>query len=228
MKKYFITGLIILLPLALTLAIVNWVFNLLTAPFVGVIRSIFHRYDLLENGFLFLSADQVQLFLSKLIILGLLFSFTIFLGMVTRWFFFRYLIRFWDMLVARIPLISTIYKTFQDVVNTIFTSKDKSFKQVVMVPFPDANTRSIGLVTRDDLPTFRGPAGVKTVAVFVPTTPNPTSGFLVMYPESDLIYLDMTIESALKYIISCGVIGTAFKSISKEEAALLAKAEKPS
>lgn len=217
MKKYFITGLIILLPLALTLAIISWVFNLLTAPFVGAIRSVFYRYGIAESGFLFLSADQAQLFLSKLVILGLLVSFTIFLGMITRWFLFHYILQFWDMLVSRIPLISTVYKTLQDVVNTIFTSSDKSFKQVVLVPFPDAKTHTIGLVTRDDLPSFRAPDSVRTIAVFVPTTPNPTSGFLVMYKETDLIYLDMSIESALKYIISCGVIGTPFRSLSKEE-----------
>ncbi len=228
MKKYFITGLIILLPLALTLAIVNWVFNLLTMPFVEIIRSIFHRYDLLERNFLFLSADQVQLFLSKLIILALLFFFTVGLGMVTRWFFFRYLLRFWDLLVARIPLIRTVYKTFQDVINTIFASKDNSFKQVVMVPFPNPETFSIGLVTRNDLPTFRNPdEKERTLAVFVPTTPNPTSGFLVMFLEKDIIYLDMSVESAMKYIISCGVIGTQFKSISKEEAGRLAQLKEP-
>lgn len=223
MKKYFVTGLVILLPLALTVAIVVWVFNLLTEPFVGVIRSLFAHYHVLDNGFLFLNATLVQELLSKIIILALLFFFTVFLGTVARLFFFNSLMKIWDYLIHKIPLISTIYKTCQDVINTIFTSNSNSFKQVVMVPFPNKETRTIGLVTRDDLPSFIEGSDDKNIAVFVPTTPNPTSGFLVMFKEKDLIYLDMPIESAFKYIISCGVIATPFKNISKEEALVLSE-----
>jgi len=221
MKKYFVTGLVILLPLALTIAIVFWVFNLLTEPFVDAMKVIFTHYDLLQNGFLFLKASQIQQILSKIIILILLFSFTVFLGVLTRLFFFSYLMNTWNYLIDRIPLIRSIYKTCQDVINTIFTSNNNSFKQVVMVPFPNANTFAIGLVTRDDLPSFKEGDDRRNIAVFVPTTPNPTSGFLVIFKEDDLIYLDMPIESAFKYIISCGVIATPFKNISKEEALLL-------
>lgn len=92
-----------------------------------------------------------------------------------------------------------------------------------MVPFPNAQTYTIGLVTRDDLPAFKTGDTEKNIAVFVPTTPNPTSGFLVIFKENDLIYLDMTIESAFKYIISCGVIATPFKNITKEEALVLSQ-----
>lgn len=225
MKKYFITGLIILLPLALTVAIILWFFNLLTDPFAGVIRGIFTHYGLLEQGFMFLSASQVQFFLSKLIILAFLFFFTLLLGTLARLFFFNYLMKWWDKLIHRIPLVRSIYKTSQDVINTIFASNKNSFKQVVMVPFPNAATYTIGLVTRDDLPSFEENKDVKRVAVFVPTTPNPTSGFLVLFKDQDIIYLDMPVENAFKYIISCGVIATPFKNISKEEALLLSEKE---
>ncbi len=223
MKKYFVTGLIILLPLALTIAIVLFVFNLLTEPFVGAIKSMFSHYSVLQNGFLFLNASQVQQILSQIIILALLFGFTIFLGTIARLFFFSYLLNTWNYLINRIPLIRSIYKTCQDVINTIFTSNNNSFKQVVMVPFPNTSTYTIGLVTRDDLPSFKPNDESKNIAVFVPTTPNPTSGFLVIFKEADLIYLDMPIENAFKYIISCGVIATPFKNISKEEALLLSE-----
>lgn len=223
MKKYFVTGLVILLPLALTLAIVLWVFNLLTEPFVGAISALFSHYHLLENGFLFLKASQIQLIISKIIILALLFFFTVFLGTIARLFFFSYLMNTWNYLIQRIPLIRSVYKTCQDVINTIFTSSNNSFKQVVMVPFPNTSTYTIGLVTRDDLPSFKANDTSKNIAVFVPTTPNPTSGFLVIFKEADLIYLDMPVESAFKYIISCGVIAAPFKNISKDEAVLLAE-----
>jgi uncharacterized membrane protein len=223
MKKYFVTGLVILLPLALTIAIVLWVFNLLTEPFVGAMQGIFSHYNLLQDGFLFLKASQIQQILSQIIILALLFSFTVFLGTIARLFFFSYLINTWNYLINRIPLIRSIYKTCQDVINTIFTSNNNSFKQVVMVPFPNATTYTIGLVTRDDIPPFKTGSSENHIAVFVPTTPNPTSGFLVMFKQSDLIYLDMPVENAFKYIISCGVISTPFKNISKEEAMLLSE-----
>lgn len=207
MKKYLITGLVIMLPLALTLVIVAFIFNLLTEPFVGIVKAILDYYNILENGFLFLSAGQLQKYTSQLIIIALLFFFTAGLGWLARWFFINYLIGFWDDVLHRIPLISRIYKTCQDIIQTLFKSQTKSFKQVVMVPFPSHENQVIGLVSRDDLPAFKQNEK-PLVAVFVPTTPNPTSGFLVMYEEKDLVYLDMSVEDALKYVISCGMIAS--------------------
>jgi len=220
MKRYFITGLIILLPLALTLAIVIFLVDLLTDPFMGFVQGIFDRYQLFQNGFLFLSSGQVKQSVSQILILVGLFFLTVLLGVLARWFFFHYLIQIWDFVLHRIPFIRTIYKTSQDVIHTIFKTDAQSFKRVVLVPFPNANTRGIGLVTRDNLPAVEKDSKEKLVAVFVPTTPNPTSGFLMMYNPKDLIYLDMKVEDAFKYIISCGVILTPFKTLKiKEEVA---------
>lgn len=208
-KTYLITGLVILLPLALTITIFSFFFNLLTEPFVGIVRAVFGRYNLLDKGFLFLSAEDLQNYVSKLIIILFLFAFTVSLGYVTRWFFINYLIRFWDRILARIPIISSIYKTCQDIIHTIFRSSANSFKQVVMVPFPAAHTLSIALITNDKLPKIQKD-GEEYTAVFVPTTPNPTSGFLVMYKKSDLIYLDMKVDEAMKFILSCGAVAPHF------------------
>lgn len=87
-----------------------------------------------------------------------------------------------------------------------------------MVPFPDEKTHSIGLVTQEKIPNLGGKREGNLVAVFVPTTPNPTSGFLMMFEEKSLVHLDMTIEDAFKYIISLGVIPSPFREISKERA----------
>lgn len=220
MKKYFITGLVILLPLAVTIAVVVFVFNLLTDPFAGIVAQILDHYDLLEKDFFFASGHQVQYFISKLLILGFLIVFTIALGAIARYFFFRYLIKLWDYLLHRIPIVRTVYKASQDVISTIFTSSTKSFKQVVLVPFPNKEAQSIGLVTQDDLPFFSEKIEEPLVAVFVPTTPNPTSGFLMLYPRSEIVYLDMKVEEAFKYVISCGVIYPSFQIISYEQAKL--------
>lgn len=211
MKKDFITGLIILLPVALTIAIVIFIFNLLTGPFTGIVNGVFEHYNIFENGFLFLSAHQIQNLVAKILILISLFLLTIGLGFIARWFFFHTLIVFAEYVVKRIPIVSPIYKTCKEVIKTIFTSKTKSFKQVVLVPFPQAQTHSIGLVTRESIPSFQGTPYEDSVVVFVPTTPNPTSGFMIMYKKQDLIYLDMKVEEAFKFIISCGVIVPEFK-----------------
>lgn len=209
MKKYFITGLVVLLPITLTLIVIVLIFNLLTEPFLGISTAILGHYGLLETGFLFLSAEQLQIFISQVLTLIFLVLFTLFLGAITRWFFFHSFIRLWENLIHRIPLVSSVYRACQDVIQTIFTSKTTAFKQVVIVAFPNKDSRTLGLVTREVLPGLES-LGPDLVVVFVPTTPNPTSGFLTLVQRTDLIFLDMKVEDAFKYIISCGVIIPSF------------------
>lgn len=217
MKKYFITGLVILLPLALTIAIVVFFFNLLTAPFLGIVKAFFSHYNLMEKSFTFLNSDQLQNLVAQLLILASLFCIAMFLGFIARWFFFKTLIKFAEYLVKRIPLVNTIYQTCQEVIKTLFSSKTKSFKKVVLARFPNPDTFSIGLITQEGIPSLANTSHRDAVAVFIPTTPNPTSGFMIMINPNDLIYLDMKVEDAFKYIISCGVITPSFKTFTKEE-----------
>lgn len=218
MKNYFITGLVILLPVALTLIIVTFLFNLLTRPFEGLMTTLIRSIGLFKSGFLFLTQDQLILYTSKLLIIIFLGALTILLGVLGRWFMLHWLIRAGEALVTKIPLISSIYKTSQDVIQTIFTSQTKSFKQVVLVPYPNDFTHSLGLITREHVEGVSGEHFKDPVAIFIPTTPNPTSGFLLLFERKDIIYVDMTIEEALKYVISCGVIMTPIRPLSKEEA----------
>lgn len=212
MKKYFITGLAVLLPVALTLMVVIFIFNFLTQPFLGISRALLSHYGLLDTGFLFLSAEQVQTFISQILILIVLVAFTILLGAIARWFFIHYLIRLWEYMIHRIPLVSSIYKACQDVINTIFTTQSSAFKQVVLVRFPHADSQAVGLVTCDTLKGLSDAIGPDLVAVFVPTTPNPTSGFLTIFKKEEVIPLDMSIEDAFKFVISCGVIMPPFRA----------------
>lgn len=207
MKRYFITGLVILLPLALTVAILAFFVNLLTDPFMGLTHSILVYFNLIETGFLFFSAAQLQYYASKVLILLFLLGLTVVLGALARWYFFHALIRIWDFTLRRIPFVSTIYKTCQDVINTIFIDQANSFKKVVLAPFPTQQGKSIGFVSCEGNVKYND-AEHKLLTVFVPTTPNPTSGFLLLFPESELIFLDMSVEDAFKYIISCGVVKT--------------------
>lgn len=216
MKKSFITGLIILLPLALTTIIILFLFNLLTDPFAGILNSFIEKTSIFENGFLFFTREQIQYIVSKLLILTSLFFFTVLLGIIARWFFISYLLKYTDALFHKIPFISTVYKTCKDVIDTIFTTSSNAFKQVVLVPFPNPDTYSIGLITKENVPGLSDQKESQMISVFVPTTPNPTSGFLMIYKAKDLIYLDMKVEDALKYTISCGVIPTQFNHMKKE------------
>ena len=215
MKKYFITGLVILLPLALTVAIVSFIFNLLTDPFVGLVKAIFDYNGWFTTGFLFLTTSQTQQLFSQLIIIILLFFVTAGLGFIARLFFFNYILGFWELDLKKIPFIISIYTTCQDVIQTIFTTDSNAFKQVVLVPFPSMNAQAIGLVTSDNLPKL-GSYNEPFVAVFIPTTPNPTSGFLVMFKKTDVVYLDMKVEDAFKYVISCGMIPTSFNPTQRD------------
>lgn len=209
MKKYFITGLVILLPLALTIVIISFVVNLLTAPFIDAVKPVLGHFKLFQNGMLFLSKEQVLQYCSQLFILGLLFLVTIMLGALTRWYVIHYFIRIGEYLLHRIPLINTIYKTCRDIIQTIFTQESRSFKQVALVPFPNPETQSMGFVTREDITDPK--SNKPLIAVFVPTTPNPTSGYLMMFQKQDVNYLDMSVEEAFRYIISCGVIVSKLK-----------------
>ncbi len=199
-KRCFATGLVILLPLAVTIAILAFIINFLTAPFVG-----FFEHFLQDTEF-YIKYQAFVHFLLQIVFLFALFLFTVLLGFLARIVVFKSLLSIYDYFLHRIPIIKTIYKTTQQVIKTIFGSRSRSFKQVVMVPFPTAGGFCIGLVSSPAPGLCEKATGKSLVTVFVPTTPNPTSGYLIMYEEKDVTYIDMKIEEAVKYIISCGVL----------------------
>ena len=203
MKKYLVTGLIILLPAAVTILIVRFFFNLLTEPFVGIVGPLIEKLHLGHAH-----AWMIQL-ISQLLVLMVLILATGLIGMLARWFFIHSLLNFGERLLQRIPLISPVYKTSKDIINTIFSDRSVSFKQVVLAPFPSKTALTIGLVSCEK--------SGDLVAVFIPTTPNPTSGFLAMFKSEDLTYLDLSVEEALKFVISCGVIPVSLNPLSPEQ-----------
>lgn len=200
MKRYFITGLVILLPLAVTIALVTFIINFLTQPFVGVIEQF------LEGQDWYMKYRGLVHVLLQFLLLFTIFFFTVLLGFLARVVVFKSFLSLYDYILHRIPIIKTIYKATQQVIKTIFGTSSRSFKQVVMVPFPTEGAYCIGLVSSPAPGLCEKTIGEPLITVFVPTTPNPTSGFLMMYKEKEVIYLDMKIEDAFKYIISCGVI----------------------
>jgi uncharacterized membrane protein len=213
MKKYFLTGLIILLPLVVTIMVITFLVNFLTQPFIGMVSSVLCHFHIINEGFLFLSPDQLIRYSSQLIIILLLFFVTLGLGFVTRSFFIHSIFKLGDNIIHRIPIIKTVYKTTQDIINTLFASDKNSFKQVVLVPFPRDGIYVLGLVSRESPVECTRKTGEGLVSVLIPTTPNPTTGYLLMYKHEDLIFLEMKPEEAIKYIVSCGVIVPEDRSI---------------
>ena len=130
MKKYFITGLAILLPLTVTVAIIIFLVNFLTKPFMGLVTKFLYHTKIKDVSFLFFTSEQVIQYGSKiLIIIGLLLI-TLFLGYIARWFFIKSLISLSDKILHRIPIINKVYKTTQEIIKTLFITDKNSYNTV--------------------------------------------------------------------------------------------------
>lgn len=206
MKRYFLTGLIILLPVTLTIMILAFIVNFLTKPFRGMVAHFLAQTNLLNKKFLFLTPEQVLRYGSQLIVLVCLFLVILFVGMFARWFFLKWIMDLTERIMHRVPLVNKIYKGVKDIVTHFFGEAKTTFRQVVMVPFAKEGIFVLGLLSREAPKTCSEKANIKLHTVFIPTTPNPTTGFLFMYPEHEIIYIDMKPEDAIKYIVSCGVV----------------------
>ena len=206
MKKSFLTGLIILLPLVLTLAIFGFIVNFLTKPFMGMVAKVLSNWKIANTGFFILSPEQTLRYVSHLIILVCLLLGIVALGMLARWVFFRWILRLGEKILHRLPLINTVYKTTKDIIVHLFNQGKNSFRQVVLVPFPGPDVYAIGLLSEDAPKECSEKIGEEMLSVFVATAPNPATGFVVMYKRKDMIFLDMKPEDAIKYVVSCGVV----------------------
>ena len=118
----------------------------------------------------------------------------------------RRLVAFWESLLARIPLVRTLYSAVKQIMEAVLATDAKSFRKVLLVEYPRKGVWSLAFMTSDDLGEVQDKTIANVISVFIPTTPNPTSGFVLMVPESDVIELDMAVEEGLKMIISMGVV----------------------
>lgn len=217
MKKSFTTGLAILLPAVLTLLIVSFVVNFLTKPFISATESILRYIGLDNYPYLMNGSAPLQILSKTLILLSLIFL-TLGIGFLGRWVFVHYVFKASDYVIHQLPVINKIYKASKDVVQSFVSSTTTPFSQVVFVPFPDENTLSVGLITQEAISIQSELDHPKTMlSVFVPGTPNPAMGFMLMFRREQLIFVDMKVEDAMKFIVSCGVIMSDFSMISTPE-----------
>lgn len=190
MKKYFLTGLLILVPLAITL----WVLNLVVTT---MDQTLLLLPESLRNQFPFNIPGA-----------GMLFTLlTIFLvGVLARNFVGRRLLHWWEALLQRIPIVSNIYTSVKQVSDTLFSPSGQAFRKAVLVQFPRDGMWSVAFVVGDPGEQLEKPLAPNYVTVYVPTAPNPTSGYVLILPPSEVVDLDISIDEALKFVVSMGVV----------------------
>ena len=186
LRNYFVTGVIVLIPIGFTLYLSKFLINF-SAKLVPS--------GLNPNTYLPYSIPGIEIILTIIFI-------TI-IGFLSLSFLGKKFLQIIDDLFKRIPILRTIYSAIGQMTDT-FRNKEGNKKSVVLLEYPRKNIWAVGFATKDNTGEIKSKTNKELVNVFVPTTPNPTSGFLLMIPKEDLIYLDMTFEEASKFIVSAG------------------------
>jgi len=191
-KRWFFTGLILLVPILVTVYL-----------FLAVVRNMDGMLHLIPPAY---QPDQLLGF--HIPGLGVLLTLLVvlFTGIVGASFIGRWFVRLGENIVDRIPLVRSIYGAIKHVLETVLQDNKDAFRRVVLIEYPRPGLFVLAFVTGVDKGEVRHRTGEQMIAVFVPTTPNPTSGFLLYVPEKDAISLDMSVEDGMKCVISAGVI----------------------
>jgi len=191
MKRYLVAGLLVWVPLGVTVIVIKFLVELMDRTLV-LLPQKYHPDTLI--GF---HIPGMGVVLAVIIVLGT--------GIIVANLFGRQLVTLWESILRRIPLVRTIYSSVKQLLETVFSS-GQSFRKVLLVEYPRKGLWTLAFQSS----TTRGEAQAKTgkeiVNVFIPTTPNPTSGFFIMVPKEDVIELDMNVDDGLKMIISAGVM----------------------
>ncbi len=191
LRRYLIAGLLVWIPLAITLWVLALVVELMDQSLL-IVPARFRSDAML--GF---HLPGLGAILTLLILLAT--------GAIAANFFGRRLLAFWESILGRIPIVRSIYGGVKQISDTLFSPDGKAFRRVVLVRYPHAGTWTVALVTGTPEHEVTDHLGHEQVSVFVPTTPNITAGFFLIVPRSDTIELQMSVDQALKYIISMGV-----------------------
>ena len=186
LRNYFIAGVVVLIPIGFTLY--------LTKVLIGISSNLIPK-NINPNSYLPFNIPGVEIVISILLI-------TI-VGGLSLSFFGRRILKLIDDLFKRIPFLRTVYSAIVQMTET-FSNKDNDKKSVVLIEYPRKGVWAVGFATKENKGEMATKTNKKLINVFVPTTPNPTSGFLLMFPIDEVIYLDMSFEEASKFIVSAG------------------------
>lgn len=198
-RSSFLTGLAVCLPAVISIAVVIWLFRTATGFTDILLFFLPHKVTHSDNG-----QGPVYWYWS-LLAFALTVGVITLIGVLARYYIGKKLIDWGDRLMLQIPLLNKFYGTIKQV-NNAFSGSKSSFKTVVLVEFPGPGNYSMGFLTNEEQGSLQRETGKHLVSVFIPTTPNPTSGFLVMFPEEKVTRLDMSVADGIKYIVSLGSI----------------------
>ena len=194
LRNYFITGIVVLVPIGITLY--------LTKFFISISSKLI-PYNLNPNNYLPYAIPGLEILLSVIFI-------TI-IGGISLSFIGKRILKFVNDLFKRIPILRTIYSAIGQMTESFAPNKGNNKKSVVLIQYPRKGSWAVGFATKENKGEISKKTNSDLVNVFVPTTPNPTSGFLLMFPKDEIIYLDMSFEEASKFIVSAGTSEVAPK-----------------
>ncbi|MBI3156489.1 MAG: DUF502 domain-containing protein [Burkholderiales bacterium] len=207
MKKYLVAGLLVWLPLAITVAVLAWL--------VGALDGLFAW--LLDALALVLPAGWAPVIgaLQRVPGLGVVGTLALLLltGVAAANIFGQWSVHQYHLLMHRIPIVKSIYSSVKQVSDTLFSSNGQAFREAVLVQYPRPGAWTIAFVTGRPGGEVAAQLTGDMVSVYVPTTPNPTSGFLLMLPRADVVALRMSVDEALKYVISMGVVAPPVRAL---------------
>jgi len=203
MKKIFFTGMAVTVPIGLTIYVLFFLVDLMDS----LLLLIPEPYS--TQSWMPVQIPGLGVVVTVILIL--------FVGLVTTSFVGRRIVLFGEAIVNRIPIVRSIYGAIKRISDSMFRDVSKGFKKVVLVQFPSRGNYSVAFVTGEPNGQIAASIGRKTVSVYVPTTPNPTSGYFIMVPEEDLVYLDMTVEEAFTLIISVGMVNPKERQLNQTD-----------
>lgn len=200
MKKYLVAGLLVWMPLAITIWVLSWLLGALD----GVFANLLSATQAVAPQSLGAGIERLRHVpgLGVVVLVALL----LLTGVFAANFVGQWWIAQWDRLLNHIPIVKSIYSSVKQVSDTLFSSSGNAFREAVLVQYPRAGSWTIAFVTGKPGGEVAQQLGGEHVSVYVPTTPNPTSGFFLMMPRSDVFPLAMSVDEALKYVISMGVV----------------------
>jgi uncharacterized membrane protein len=203
-RRNFLTGLAVLLPAVATLAIIKWLFGTIASmtDFLLFFLPKTLTHEDAGKGQMYWYWSLAALLLA-IVLVALV-------GQLTRYYIGKRLIAWLDEAMLRVPLLNKIYGAIKQVNEAFTSNKKSSFKTVVLVEFPRPGMYSIGFITSEQHAEVQAKTKEQVVCVFIPTTPNPTSGFLVLVPEDKVTKLEMSVAEGIKYIISLGSVAPEY------------------